>query len=88
MFVPCAPKPLGLDGKLPQFAVIDTRSSELLKMIRTSQPFWSAAASPDGKFVYALSPWSAAILVIDANNFTEVRTLRAGSKPSQILVAP
>ncbi len=88
MFVPCAPKPLGFDGKMPQLAVLDTRSKELLKMIRTSRPFWSAAASSDGKFVYALSPWNASILVIDANDFTEVRTLRARSKPSQILVAP
>ena len=88
MFVPCAPMPLGLDGKMLQMAVIDTGSNELLKMIRTSRPFWSATTSSDGKFIYALSPWSSAILVIDAKSFNEVRTLRAGSKPSQVLVAP
>jgi hypothetical protein len=51
-------------------------------------PYWTAAISPDGKTVYALSPLNHAIVVFGAAALHEIRIIPVGGTPALALVAP
>ena len=71
-----------------EFRVIDTTSSEQIGRIQTSARFWTAAASKDGKLIYALVPEQHRVLVIDAAMLQERRAIDVGRTPALALVAP
>ncbi len=50
--------------------------------------YWTAAISPDGKFLYASSPQNHAIVVFETQTLRETRTMSVGGAPSLMLVAP
>ena len=71
-----------------EIRVYDTKTWRKLGSIKTSLPFWSTVASPDGKYLYALAPEQHSILVIDALTMREVRTISVGALPALAIVAP
>jgi hypothetical protein len=48
-----------------ELRVFDTSSWQQLGTVRTSVPFWSAAVSNDGRFVYAVAPEQKQLLAIE-----------------------
>jgi DNA-binding beta-propeller fold protein YncE len=86
---------LGYGGVAPngmsaatELRVFDVATWTRSKSVRTSAPFWSAAASPDGKSIYAVSPELHGIMVIDADALQENRVIFVGNTPSLAIVAP
>jgi hypothetical protein len=82
--------PLAPDGMATsvELRVFDTTIWRQLGRIQTSVPFWSAALSKDGKFVYALAPEQHRVLVIDADALQERRKIDVGNTSSLGLIAP
>jgi DNA-binding beta-propeller fold protein YncE len=68
--------------------MLDTATWQQLAKFPTSIPFWSAAASNDGRFLYAIAPEQHSVLVIDIATREEKRPIRVGETPSLALVAP
>jgi DNA-binding beta-propeller fold protein YncE len=71
-----------------ELRIFDTATWKQLGNIRTSVPFWSAAAGTDGKSVYALVPEQHALLVIDSKTLKETHTISVGRNPSLAIVSP
>jgi DNA-binding beta-propeller fold protein YncE len=71
-----------------ELRVFDTTTWKELGRIQTSSPFWSAVASHDGKYVYAVAPAQHRVLVIDAVTLRERRAIEVGKVPSLALIAP
>lgn len=71
-----------------ELRVFDTTTWKQLGRVQTSVPFWSAVASHDGKYIYAVAPAQHRVLVIDAVTLHERRTIDVGNVPSLALVAP
>lgn len=71
-----------------ELRVFDTTTWKQLGRVRTSVPFWSAAAGHDGKYVYAVAPAQHRVLVIDTLTLQEKRAINVGNLPSLALVAP
>ncbi len=71
-----------------ELRVYDTKSWKKVGTIKTSIPFWSAIAAPDGRLLYALAPAQHCILVLDAATMRETRTIAVGVMPSLAIVAP
>ncbi|HKD09368.1 MAG TPA: hypothetical protein VKB79_25915 [Bryobacteraceae bacterium] len=71
-----------------ELKVFDTDTSREIGLVETSVPFWSATASPDGKWIYALAPAQHRILTIDAAVLREVQAADVGIRPSSAIVAP
>jgi DNA-binding beta-propeller fold protein YncE len=71
-----------------QLRIFDTTTWRRLGSMRTSFPFWTAATSDDGEFIYALVPDQHALLVIDTVSLHETRTVSVGRTPALALVAP
>jgi hypothetical protein len=71
-----------------KFRVFDTATWEQLGSIRTSVPFWSAVASNDGKFIYAIVPEQHSVLGIDATTLHETRAIDVWRTPALAAVAP
>jgi hypothetical protein len=71
-----------------ELEVFDTATSKQVGRIETSVPFWSATASRDRKWIYALAPATHRILTIDAVELREVRAAEVGGRPSLAIVAP
>jgi hypothetical protein len=51
-------------------------------------PYWTAAVSPDGKTLYALSPQNHAVVVFGTEALHEIRIIPVGGTPALTLVAP
>ena len=51
-------------------------------------PYWTAALSPDGKFLYALSPQNSGLVAFDTGSLRAKGTISVGATPSMALVAP
>ena len=86
---------LGYGGVAPngmsaakELRLIDTAKWVESERIQTSVPFWSAAISQDGKYVFAISPESHGILILDAHSLREIRVIAVGNTPSLAIVAP
>jgi DNA-binding beta-propeller fold protein YncE len=86
---------LGYGGVAPngmsaarELRVFDTATWVQSGRVETSVPFWSAAASQDGKYIYAASPERHGIVVIDAESLGEKRVVPVGNTPSLAIVAP
>jgi hypothetical protein len=86
---------LGYGGVAPdglsaatELRVFDVATWTQSGSVRTSAPFWSAAASPDGRFIYAVSPERHGIIVIDADALQEKRVILVGNTPALAIVAP
>jgi hypothetical protein len=71
-----------------EIRVYDTDTWRKLGTIKTSLPFWSTVASPDGKYLYALAPEQHTIIVIDAQTMREIRSISIGAVPALAIVAP
>jgi hypothetical protein len=71
-----------------ELRVFDTSTWRQVGSVKTSLPFWSAATSNDGKFIYAVVPEDHCVLVIDAATLREVSTINVGRVPALALVAP
>jgi YVTN family beta-propeller protein len=71
-----------------ELRVFDTSSWRRAGTIRTRAPFWSAVSTSDGKLLYATSPESHSLLVIDAATMHETRAIPVGGTPSVAIVAP
>jgi DNA-binding beta-propeller fold protein YncE len=72
-----------------ELRAIDTRSWRTLGHTSgKGAPFWSAAVSPDGKFLYASSPQNHAVVVFDAQTLHELRIIPLGGMPALMLAAP
>ncbi len=56
--------------------------------MKTSLPFWSITASPDGTRLYAVVPEQHCILVIAAGSMREIRSINVGAMPALTIVAP
>jgi YVTN family beta-propeller protein len=82
--------PLTPDGMASskELRIFDTATWRQLGSLRTSVPFRSAAASNDGRFLYAIAPAEHSVLVIDAATLQEKRTIHVGETPSLALVVP
>jgi DNA-binding beta-propeller fold protein YncE len=86
---------LGYGGVAPngmsaakELRVVDTAKWIESGRIQTSVPFWSAATSRDGKYVYAIAPESHGIVILDAHSLREIRVIAVGNTPSLAIVAP
>jgi DNA-binding beta-propeller fold protein YncE len=86
---------LGYGGVAPngmsaakELRVIDTAKWVESERIQTSVPFWSAAISQDGKYVFAIAPESHGIVILDAHSLQEIRVIAVGNTPSLAIVAP
>jgi DNA-binding beta-propeller fold protein YncE len=86
---------LGYGGVVPNgmsaakaLRLIDTARWVETKRIQTSVPFWSAVVSQDGKYVFAISPESHGIVILDAHSLQEIRVIAIGNTPSLAIVAP
>ncbi|HXU48765.1 MAG TPA: hypothetical protein VN727_06930 [Candidatus Binatia bacterium] len=51
-------------------------------------PYWTAALSPDGKLLYALSPQNSGLVIFDTDSLRMKSVISVGSTPSMALVAP
>jgi outer membrane protein assembly factor BamB len=71
-----------------ELRIFDTSTWQQLGKFPTSVPFWSAAASNDGRLLYALAPEQHSVLVIDIATGEERQPIRIGETPSLALVAP
>jgi hypothetical protein len=71
-----------------EIRALDTATWHDLGSLQTSVPFWSAAASTDGRLLYAIAPEQQSVLVIDAATMEEKQTIHLGNTPSLALVAP
>jgi DNA-binding beta-propeller fold protein YncE len=71
-----------------EIRVYDTASWKRTGAMKTSLPFWSITASPDGTRLYAVIPEQHCILVIDAASMREIRSINVGAMPALALVAP
>jgi DNA-binding beta-propeller fold protein YncE len=72
-----------------ELCAIDTNSWRTLGHTSgKGAPYWSAAISPDGKSLYALSPQNHAVVVFDTEVFHETRVIPVGGSPALALVAP
>jgi hypothetical protein len=71
------------------FIVVDTTKWHKLGNMKGKwSPYWTAALSPDGKFLYALSPQNHGLVVFDTASRRDVRTIPVGTTPVMALVAP
>jgi DNA-binding beta-propeller fold protein YncE len=72
-----------------ELRAIDTRSWRTLgHTTGKGAPFWSAAVSSDGKFLYASSPQNHEVVVFDAQTLHEMKMIPVGGMPALMLVAP
>jgi DNA-binding beta-propeller fold protein YncE len=86
---------LGYGGVAPngmsaasELRVFDTAAWVESGRVQTSVPFWEAAASQDGKYIYATAPEQHGIVVLDADSLREKRVIAVGNTPSLAIVAP
>ncbi len=75
-------------GLAREVRVFDTNAWTRVGTIRTTTPFRTAVATPDGSTVYALTGESGKILVLDLDALRELRAVRVGQAPSVALIAP
>jgi hypothetical protein len=68
--------------------IFDPSTWRQLGSMRTSVPFWSAAISNNGEFIYALVPKQHSVLVVDTTSLHEIRAISVGRTPALALVAP
>ena len=71
-----------------EIRVYDTTSWKRISGMKTSLPFWSITANPDGTRLYAVVPEQHSILVIDAASMREIRSINVGAMPALTIVAP
>jgi YVTN family beta-propeller protein len=71
-----------------QIRVFDTGTWRREGTIKTSSPFWTAVSTSDGKLLYATSPESHSVLVIDTATMHETRSMPVGGTPSLLMVTP
>lgn len=71
-----------------ELRVFDTATWIESGRVRTSIPFWRAAASQDGKYIYATAPEQHSIVILDADTLQEKRLIAVGNTPSIAIVAP
>jgi YVTN family beta-propeller protein len=72
-----------------RIAVFDSETLKRLAIIKTSQLFYSATLSKDGRHLYVVSPEQASIMIIDTKSQREVRTIYGlGTSPVFAIVAP
>ncbi|MGA8594708.1 MAG: hypothetical protein WB676_08185, partial [Bryobacteraceae bacterium] len=71
-----------------ELRVFDTSTWQPFGTLQTSVPFWSAAASRDGRLIYALAPEQHKVLVIDTANLQERDAVSVGKTPALALVVP
>lgn len=71
-----------------QIRVLDTANWSDAGRIRTTSPTWSAVTSNDGRSLYAMSPESHSVLVIDTASLQQTRAIPVGGNPALALVAP
>lgn len=67
LFVPTGRVAHRSSGQADQVLVIDTMSMKVTRTIKTSQPFWSLTASPDGAHLYAVDLHRQAIIDLDSH---------------------
>jgi len=75
-------------GTAREIRVFDTNTWARLGTIRTSAPFRTSVATPDGSVIYALTADRAGVLAIDAVAQRELRAMPLGRAPSLALIAP
>lgn len=74
---------------LDRIVVLDSQTLKRREIIKTTYPFESLALGKDGRYLYAISPEQAAIMVIDTVTQREVRTIYGiGTSPIRAIVAP
>jgi YVTN family beta-propeller protein len=71
-----------------EIRVYDTTSWKKISAMKTSVPFWSIVATPDGTRLYAVVPEQHSILVIDTLTMREIRSINVGAMPALALVSP
>jgi DNA-binding beta-propeller fold protein YncE len=76
------------EGLAREIRVVDTNTWMPVGTIRTSTPFRTAVATPDGSTVYALTAESGKVLIVDADALRELRAVPVGRAPSVALIAP
>ncbi len=76
-------------GSADQVRILDTTTWGEVGAYWTTLPFWSLAASRDGRTIYALSPDAASLLVLDTAHLDWYRTIKGiGNTPALAEVAP
>ncbi len=76
-------------GLADEILVADTKTMQTVSTIRATLPFWSLVLSNDGRYLYAISPVTQSLLIIDTANYRELRTLKGiGRNPAWAVVAP
>jgi YVTN family beta-propeller protein len=71
-----------------EIRVYDTTTWKKISTMKTSVPFWSIVASPDGTRLYAIVPEQHSVLVIDTATMREIRSINVGAMPALALVSP
>lgn len=71
-----------------EIRVLDTSTWRTIAHITTKAPFWTAVLTNDGRLLYALSPESHSVQVIDTRTMRETRSIPVGGTPTLALVAP
>lgn len=70
-----------------EIRVFDTKTWDRIGNIKTSAPLWTAVTANNGRLLYALSPESHSVLVIDTTTMRETRAMPVGGMPALALVA-
>lgn len=70
-----------------ELRAIETATGRMNARIQPSAPFWSIAASPDARLIYAVSPSSRKVLVIDGVTLQEKAAIAVGVLPALAIVA-
>ncbi len=76
-------------GYVSDIAIFDAMSLVELERTTVAVPFWSLAQSHDGAIIFASSPATHSLLVLDANSLREIRRIEGvGKTPTLLMIAP
>jgi PQQ-dependent catabolism-associated beta-propeller protein len=75
-------------GRGRTVAVIDLKSSKLLKEIEVGTRPWGMAMSEDGRFLYTANGPSNDISVVDTKNLTVIKRIAVGKTPWGVVLGP
>jgi DNA-binding beta-propeller fold protein YncE len=76
-------------GRGDEIAVLDVQNGKLIGRVKVQKPVWTLALGLDGRFLYALDPFSQTISVTDTTNYRPARVIgQLGAGPVLAFVAP
>lgn len=77
------------DGYAFEISILDTSTMKELARHKITAPFWCLVESLDGASIFASSPGTHSLLVLDSNGWNEIRRIEnVGKAPSLLMLAP